>query len=215
MKYKAIIFDLDGVLTHTDQYHFQAWKELADELGIPFDEKVNHQLRGISRMDSLEVILRSYPGELPKDKKKYAEQKNQRYRELLSAMTPQDLEPEVKETLEILRQRGYKMGVGSSSKNARYILEKLGLEDFFDGVVDGNDVVQTKPDPEVFLKASRLLGVAPEQCLVIEDAKAGVEAALGAGMDCAGIGDAVDHPQATYSLNHLSEIIHVLEKESG
>ncbi len=213
MKYKALIFDLDGVISHTDQFHFQAWKTIADELGIPFDEKVNHQLRGISRMDSLEVILQSYPKELPREKTYYAEKKNHEYRRLLSTMTPEDLELEVKKTLEVLKQKGYMMAIGSSSKNARLILEKLGLEDYFDAVVDGNDIEHSKPHPEVFLKASEQLGIAPPQCLVIEDARAGIVAAIAANMDCVSFGETASHPKANYHIKRIAELLELLKED--
>ncbi len=213
MKYQGIIFDLDGVISHTDQFHFKSWKTIADELGAPFDEEINHQLRGVSREESLEIILQSYAKELPRSKAYYTEKKNQEYRRLLSAMTPEDLEPEVKTTLDILRQKGYKMAVGSSSKNARLILEKLGLANFVEVVVDGNDIEQSKPHPEVFLKACERLGIAPQQCLVIEDAKAGIESAIAANMDCASFGDAARHPRANYHLKRITDLLEVLKEK--
>ena len=191
MKYQAIIFDLDGVICHTDRYHYLAWKQLADELGIYFDETINHRLRGVSRMESLEIVLeRSDRTFTEEEKLLYAEKKNEVYKELLKQMSPKDLSEEVKQTLDELRAKGLKLGIGSSSKNARFILSRIGLEDYFDAVCDGNCISRSKPDPEVFVKAAAMLSTPAERCLVVEDAKAGVEAAVAGGMDCAAIGDA-------------------------
>ena len=191
MKYKAVIFDLDGVICHTDMYHYQAWKQIADELGIYFDEEINNRLRGVSRMESFEIILERYEGTMSlEDKVVYTTRKNEAYKELLKNMSPADLSPEVKETLDGLRAKGLKLAIGSSSKNAGFILERLGLDGYFDAVSDGNNITRSKPDPEVFVKAAQLVGEASGDCLVVEDAKAGLEAAIGGGMDCAAMGDA-------------------------
>lgn len=153
MKYKGIIFDLDGVICHTDKYHYQAWKKLADKLGIYFDEEINNRLRGVSRMESFEIILEKYDGEMTEEEKvRYASEKNDLYRELLKNMTTADLDPQVKETLDALRSRGLLLAIGSSSRNAGFILERLGLSGYFDAVSDGNNISRSKPDPEVFLK---------------------------------------------------------------
>lgn len=183
MKYKAVIFDLDGVICHTDMYHYQAWKQIADELGIYFDEEINNRLRGVSRMESFEIILERYEGTMSlEDKVVYTTRKNEAYKELLKNMSPADLSPEVKETLDGLRAKGLKLAIGSSSKNAGFILERLGLDGYFDAVSDGNNITRSKPDPEVFVKAAQLVGEASGDCLVVEDAKAGLEAAIGGGM---------------------------------
>ncbi len=212
MKYKAIIFDLDGVICHTDQYHFLAWKTLADELGIPFDQSINNRLRGISRMDSLEIILESYIGSVSEAEKfQYAEKKNNYYKQYLKQMSPKDLSPVTKSTLDLLKSKGYRMAIGSSSKNARYILERLGLESYFDAVSDGTNITRSKPDPEVFLKASEFLGLEPSACLVVEDAKAGIDAAAAGGMDSAAIGDAAGYHIATYTLTSFSDLLNFLE----
>ena len=180
MKYKAVIFDLDGVICHTDMYHYQAWKQIADELGIYFDEEINNRLRGVSRMESFEIILERYEGTMSlEDKVVYTTRKNEAYKELLKNMSPADLSPEVKETLDGLRAKGLKLAIGSSSKNAGFILERLGLDGYFDAVSDGNNITRSKPDPEVFVKAAQLVGEASGDCLVVEDAKAGLEAAIG------------------------------------
>lgn len=212
MKYKAVIFDLDGVICHTDMYHYQAWKQIADELGIYFDEEINNRLRGVSRMESFEIILERYEGTMSlEDKVVYTTRKNEAYKELLKNMSPADLSPEVKETLDGLRAKGLKLAIGSSSKNAGFILERLGLDGYFDSVSDGNNITRSKPDPEVFVKAAQLVGEASGDCLVVEDAKAGLEAAIGGGMDCAAMGDAVASGLATYDLTEFSDLLKITE----
>lgn len=210
MKYKAIIFDLDGVICHTDKYHYQAWKAVADKLGIYFDEVINNRLRGVSRMESFEIILERYDAEMSEeDKIRYATEKNEIYKELLKNMTPEDLSPEVKDTLDALRSAGAVLAIGSSSKNARFILERLGLGDYFDAISDGNNITNSKPDPEVFVKAAQYVGQDPKDCLVVEDAKAGLEAAIAGGMDCAAIGDAVKCGLGTYNLDTFADLLKV------
>lgn len=212
MKYKAVIFDLDGVICHTDMYHYQAWKQIADELGIYFDEEINNRLRGVSRMESFEIILERYEGTMSlEDKVVYTTRKNEAYKELLKNMSPADLSPEVKETLDGLRAKGLKLAIGSSSKNAGFILERLGLDGYFDAVSDGNNITRSKPDQEVFVKAAQLVGEASGDCLVVEDAKAGLEAAIGGGMDCAAMGDAVASGLATYDLTEFSDLLKITE----
>ena len=212
MKYKAVIFDLDGVICHTDTYHYQAWKQIADELDIYFDEEINNRLRGVSRMESFEIILERYEGTMSlEDKVVYTTRKNEAYKELLKNMSPADLSPEVKETLDGLRAKGLKLAIGSSSKNAGFILERLGLHGYFDAVSDGNNITRSKPDPEVFVKAAQLVGEASGDCLVVEDAKAGLEAAIGGGMDCAAMGDAVASGLATYDLTEFSDLLKITE----
>lgn len=212
MKYKAVIFDLDGVICHTDMYHYQAWKQIADELGIYFDEEINNRLRGVSRMESFEIILERYEGTMSlEDKVVYTTRKNEAYKELLKNMSPADLSPEVKETLDGLRAKGLKLAIGSSSKKAGFILERLGLDGYFDAVSDGNNITRSKPDPEVFVKAAQLVGEASGDCLVVEDAKAGLEAAIGGGMDCAAMGDAVASGLATYDLTEFSDLLKITE----
>lgn len=189
MKYAGIIFDLDGVLCSTDEYHYRAWKMLTDRLGIPFDRKVNERLRGVSRMESLEIILeKSVQKYSNEEKQRFAEEKNENYRKLLSSMSSADLSAEVVDTLGNLRAQKVKLAVGSSSCNAPLILKKLELDSFFDAVVDGNDIIHSKPSPEVFLKAAERLKLPPSQCLVVEDAEAGVQAAAAGGFDCAVLG---------------------------
>ena len=213
MKYQGIIFDLDGVICHTDKYHYQAWKKLADKLGVYFDEVINNRLRGVSRMESLNIILEKCDRELTiQEKEACAEEKNEIYKELLKNMTTEDLSWEVRETLEQLREKGLKLAIGSSSKNAGFILERIGLGDFFDAVSDGNNITFSKPDSEVFLKAAQFLNLQPEQCLVVEDAEAGLLAAKRGNMDCAGIGEAAKSHLATYKLRDFQELLSVVEK---
>lgn len=210
MRYQAVIFDLDGVICHTDKYHYQAWKQIADELGIYFDETINNRLRGVSRMESLDIILERCDRTLDVEEKElWAGKKNEIYKELLKNMTPADLSAEVKDTLDALRGRGLKLAIGSSSRNARFILDRLGLDGFFDQISDGNNITKSKPDPEVFLKAAEYLGKRPEDCLVVEDAQAGLMAAKAGGMDCAGIGDAAGSGLADYSLGRFGDLLDI------
>ena len=208
MKYKGIIFDLDGVICSTDEYHYQAWKALADRLGIPFDRERNNLLRGVSRMESLEIILEKAEQTYAEaEKHAFAEEKNTLYRQLLANMSPADLTDEVRNTLHTLRSAGLKLAIGSSSKNTPFSLERIGLSGFFDAVADGNMITHSKPHPEVFLKAADLIGLSPSDCLVVEDAHAGVEAAVAGGFACAAIGDAKDDVRADHHLDVLSDLL--------
>ena len=207
MKYKGVIFDLDGVICSTDEYHYLAWKALADRLGIPFSREFNNRLRGISRMESLEMILKNGGRNYRvSEKEALAAEKNKIYRELLGKMSTADLSAEVKTTLNTLRQSGLKLAIGSSSKNTSFILERIGLDRFFDAVADGNCISRSKPDPEVFLKAAGMLALPTQDCVVVEDAHAGVEAAVAGGFHCAAMGDAKDDPRADYHLDHFSDL---------
>ncbi len=212
MALKAVIFDLDGVIVFTDQFHYQAWKKMADGMNIYFDETINNRLRGVSRMDSLEIILERYEGEpLTQEKKEeLAAQKNENYRALLKTMTPNDVTDEVRETLAEIRKRGYKISLGSSSKNAKFILERVDLLDAFDAISDGNNITKSKPDPEVFLKGAEFLGENPADCLVVEDAEAGIVAGIAGGMKTAAIGDAVGCGKADYILTTFSDLLKIL-----
>lgn len=206
-KYRGVIFDLDGVLCHTDQFHYRAWKKVADELGIPFNETVNRRLRGVSRMESLEIILENSSENLSDEKKQeLAAEKNTYYRELLAEMTPEDMSAPVRSMLSALKKRGIRLAVGSSSKNAGFILERLDAEKEFDAVCDGTMITHSKPHPEVFLKAARMLGLKPEECLVVEDAPAGLEAAKAAGMDCAVIGTGKWPVQPDFEMGSADEL---------
>jgi len=198
---QAVIFDLDGVLVSTDHFHYTAWKSLADELGIPFDEEKNHQLRGVSRGDSLKIIYGDRP--LP-DGKTFQEQcdrKNARYVELIKTMTPDDVLPGSVELLAALRAAGIKVGIASASKNTPTVLECTGLDEYVDAVADGNAITASKPDPEVFLVAAARLRVKPWNCIGVEDADAGIESILRAGMPALGVGS-----QAREGHRHVASI---------
>ena len=211
MNYKAVIFDLDGVICYTDKYHYLAWKKMADGMGIYFDETINNRLKGVSRMESLEIILERYDKELTQEEKQaLAEEKNKTYVEMLGQMSEKDLSSEVKKTLDTLREKGLKLAIGSSSKNAKFILERLGLKDYFDAVSDGTNISKSKPDPEVFLKAADFLHMAPGDCLVVEDAKAGVKAAKAGGFDSAGLGEAAESEDVTYAVKSFSGLIEIV-----
>lgn len=208
MKFKGILFDLDGVLVHTDKLHYRAWKKIADECGILFNEEINNLLRGISRMESLEIILRNYHGPAlsQEEKEALAEEKNNYYKEELKSMTPDDATGEVRETLAALKAAGIKVAIGSSSKNTKFILKQVGLDDVFDAVSDGTNITKSKPDPEVFLKAAEYIGLPPEECLVVEDAVAGIEAAKCGGMKAAGIGDAAFYEKTDYPMTTFADL---------
>ncbi len=207
----AIIFDLDGVLCSTDRYHYLAWKALADRLKIPFDEQANGRLRGVSRMESLEILLGEKSNLYSKEEKlAMAEEKNSLYKGYLAAMTPGDLSRDVRMTLHTLRQRGYLLAVGSSSKNAKLILRQLGLGDFFDAVADGTMIKNSKPDPEVFLLAASLLGVPPQNAMVIEDAKSGVRAARAGRFRAIGIRTEGNDPDSDITIKRLSNLTDIL-----
>lgn len=214
MKFKAIIFDLDGVICFTDEYHYRAWKALADRLNAPFDRTINNRLRGVSRMASLEIVLETYTGpELSEEEKAaLATEKNEMYRESLKEMSPADLSDEVRETLDALRAKGLKLAIGSSSKNTPFILKQIGLEGYFDAVSDGNNISRSKPDPEVFLKAAEFLGMDPADCLVVEDAVSGAEAGHAGGMKVACLGDAARQGAGDWNMNSFSELLTVVEE---
>ena len=210
---KAVIFDLDGVICFTDRFHYQAWKQLADRLGIYFDEEINNRLRGVSRMASLDIILeRASRPYSEAEKLAFTEEKNDCYRNLLATMSPADLSDEVRGTLLRLREMGFPMAIGSSSKNTKFILERIGLPDFFDAIADGTDISRSKPDPEVFLIAAKKLGIAPEDCAVVEDAKAGIQAAKAGGMTALALfGDAKGCGLEDYDLESFADLANVLE----
>lgn len=208
---EGIIFDLDGVICFTDDYHYLAWKALADRLDIAFDRTVNNRLRGVSRMGSLEIILEAYHGKTLSDaeKQNLAAEKNEIYRKYLEKMTPADLAEETKKTLDELRTRGKKLAIGSSSKNAPIILERIGLGGYFDAVSDGNNISKSKPDPEVFLKAAQMLNLPPEKCLVVEDAVSGAQAGRAGGFKVACVGDAAEKGEGDYNLTSFSKLLEI------
>jgi beta-phosphoglucomutase len=189
MKTRACLFDLDGVLVDTAGFHYIAWKKLADNLGFPFTPHDNERLKGVSRMDSLDILLEIGNVTLNNDEKyRYADQKNKVYLSLISEMTPEDILPGAVRLLSSLKNLGILIALGSSSKNARLILERTGILHFFDAIVDGNLITRAKPDPEVFSLGARMLHVENRCCVVFEDAIAGIDAAHNAGMKCIGIG---------------------------
>jgi beta-phosphoglucomutase len=184
---KAIIFDLDGVLTNTSEYHYKAWKKLADELNIHFDRNINEKLRGIPRKESLEIMLGDmvFP---EKEKQRLMEVKNNYYVEFLTQVTPKDILPGALELLREIRDAGIKIGIGSSSKNAMMVIDKLKLKSFIDSISDGNSVNNHKPAPDLFLHCAENLNAAPKEAIVVEDAESGVEAALNGGFWVVGLG---------------------------
>ena len=189
---KAFIFDLDGVITDSAEYHYLAWKELGEDLGIPFDREFNETLKGVSRTESLERILRHGKREndfSPEEKERLARKKNEHYVSLISKITSDDILPGVEAFLNELKEAGYKIAMASASKNALLVTRQLGLLHAFDHIVDAATVVDSKPHPEVFLKAAEALAVDPKDCIGVEDAVAGVEAIHAAGMFAVGIGD--------------------------
>jgi beta-phosphoglucomutase len=190
MSYKACLFDLDGVLVDTAIYHFQAWKMLGENFNYQLTEEQNEQLKGVSRVESLNRIL-NWASYLATDEQKevWLKEKNDNYLQLISNMNPSEILPGVLDFLGQIKAEGYKIALGSASKNAEIILEKTGLMPWFDLIIDGNKVSKSKPDPEVFLKGAEGLGFTPEECIVFEDAQAGVEAAINGGMKVIGIGE--------------------------
>ncbi|WP_016775745.1 beta-phosphoglucomutase [Anaerophaga thermohalophila] len=186
---KGCIFDLDGVIVDTARYHFIAWKELANELGFEFSEKDNERLKGVSRMRSLDILLEIGDLDFPQEKKEeLAKKKNENYRSYILKMTPDEILPGAMEFIKEVKENNILTAVGSASKNAMTILDRLQLTSWFDAIVDGTKVSKAKPDPEVFLKGAEELKLQPADCVVFEDAEAGVEAALRGGMKCVGIG---------------------------
>ncbi len=180
---KAVIFDLDGVIVSTDDCHYEAWKKMADEEDIYFDKTINNRLRGVSRMESLEIVLERATKEYSEEEKlQLAERKNGYYKEFITKLTPADILPGAMNTLDELRANGIKVAIGSSSKNTPVILKQIGLSDYFDAVSDGNNITNSKPDPEVFLKAADMLDIPYGECMIVEDADAGIEAGKRAGM---------------------------------
>ena len=207
MDLQACIFDLDGVIVDTAKYHFMAWKRLADELMIPFTREDNERLKGVSRTDSLEIILELGKMKVAPDmKKQYASLKNEWYLDYIKSMTPEELLPGSLEFIRELKDDHIKIAIGSASKNTPAILKSLGLDSSFDAVVDGNIVKKAKPDPEVFTKAAEMLGVKPAGCVVFEDAIAGVKSALNAGMTCIGIGSKNILKEAHYVVSGLDKM---------
>lgn len=203
----GVIFDLDGVIVDTAKYHFLAWKNLADTLGIEFTEAHNELLKGVSRVRSLEILLGLSNLELSEAKKQeILFSKNEDYLSYITKMGPEEILPGVNALLDTLDDLGIQYVLGSASKNAPLILKQVNLLHKFAGIVDGNDVSKAKPDPEVFLIGAKKLSLSPENCVVFEDAIAGIEAANKANMTSVGIGDKTTLNQADYNFNNLTEI---------
>ncbi len=203
---EAVIFDLDGVIVTTDDYHYEAWKKIADQENIYFDREINERLRGVSRMESLEIILEKSSKIYNEEEKiELATRKNDYYKNLLENLTKEDILPGILETLNYLENKKIKTAIGSSSKNTMFILNKIGLTNRFDAIVDGTMIKNSKPDPEVFLQAAEKVGIKTEKCLVIEDADAGVEAGKRAGMRVLGVGSAKNNENADYKSENMEE----------
>ena len=186
---KGFLFDLDGVIVDTAKYHYVAWKRLAEELSIPFNENDNERLKGVSRMRSLDILLELGGLDLSEQiKEVHAAKKNAWYIEYITKMTPDEILPGALEFIQQAKENNIKIALGSASKNAITILERLKITEFFDAIITGNEVSKAKPDPEIFLKGAEALGLNPEECMVFEDAEAGVEAAHNGHMKCIGIG---------------------------
>lgn len=198
---KACLFDLDGVIVDTAKYHYLAWKRLANQLGFDFSEHQNEELKGVSRMKSLELILEWGGVSLPdSEKERWATLKNEWYLELVSEMTPAEVLPGVLDFLAQLKAQNIKIALGSVSKNAKLILQKIELLNWFDAIIDGTNLTHGKPDPQVFLLGAQALNVLPLECVVFEDAVAGIESATRAGMKSVGIGSAQVLTQANIVL---------------
>lgn len=207
MTKKAFIFDLDGVIVDTAKFHYLAWKKLADDLGISFSKHDNEQLKGVSRVRSLEIILNMGGVTMTEEEKLiHLKEKNEDYLSYIATMTQTDVLPDVPKVLNFLKNHHVPIALGSASKNAKQILEKVGLLDIFDAIVDGNEVSKAKPDPEVFLIAAQKVNAKPENCVVFEDAIAGIQAANQAAMLSIGIGETTVLYEAKYVFHDFTEI---------
>ena len=203
----ACIFDLDGVIVDTARYHFLAWKRLTDQIGIHFTEEDNERLKGVSRMASLEIILGIGNRKADeRQKQEYATLKNSWYIDYISKMTPDEVLPGCLSFIRELRNANIRVAIGSASKNTPMILERVGIRELFDAIADGNNVTEAKPNPEVFIKAAEMVGINPGKCVVFEDAVAGVQAALNAGMMCIGVGSSEILKKAHFVVHGLNEM---------
>lgn len=216
---QGICFDLDGVLVQTDNLHYLAWKGLADRLGIPFDRAQGDRCRGISRMESLEIVLEHtdhiYSAE---EKERFAQEKNEVYRAMLARLSPSDLPADVLPTLRELRRRGYRLALASGSKNAGLILARTGLGRYLDAAADGKCITRSKPDPEIFLTAAKMLDLPPQTCAAVDDAVAGIQAGRAAGMVTVAIGDSAAHRAGDYDLERFGQLLDLFPgpgKEEG
>lgn len=219
MGYKAAIFDLDGVIVDTARFHYSAWKEIAEKYGKDFTQRQNERLKGVSRRHSLEILLEECGLILPEEEQEFLlEYKNKSYVSMLDTLSEKDILPGVKDFLTKLREYNIKTALGSASRNATYILEKLKLVQEFDEIVDGNKTSRAKPDPEVFRLGSESLGIKPQECVVFEDAQSGVAAAKAGGMGCIGIGCSTVLQQADFvvkDLQNWQELLVLFEKGMG
>ncbi|MEK5479732.1 beta-phosphoglucomutase [Paenibacillus sp. FSL R5-0407] len=207
---KGAIFDLDGVIVDTAKYHYLAWRSLAKRLGFEFTEEDNERLKGVSRMESLQILLEVGGVEANEaERLEMADAKNKEYVDYISRLEPSEILPGAREYLLQLRSRGVKVALGSASKNAEFILNRLGIAELFDAVIDGTKVSEAKPDPEVFLAASAALGLEPSECVVFEDAAAGVQAGKAAGSKVVGIGSADILAKADRVINGLYELAEI------
>lgn len=217
--FKAIAFDLDGVITDTANYHYQAWKSLGDELGIPFDQVFNEQLKGISRMESLDKILALGHRETDfttSQKNELASKKNALYLTLITSISPRDILPGIAKLLEELKEAQIQMVIASASKNAPAILTGLGIKDYFDAIIDPESLTKGKPDPEIFIKSAEVLGFLPQQMIGIEDSEAGIQSINAAHMFSVGVGEASSMKEATSRVNttldlSLDYLVHVFK----
>lgn len=207
MDLKGCIFDLDGVIVDTAKYHFMAWRRLAKELGFEFTLEDNEVLKGVSRMASLEILLaKGGISVSEKEKETLAKRKNNWYVEFITGMKPGEILPGSVKLLKTLRNEGILTAIGSASKNAGTILDGIGLREMFDVIIDGNKISQAKPDPEVFLKGAEEMKLSPSQCVVFEDAQAGIEAAIAGGMKCVGVGSPLKLGRANIVIPDLKKI---------
>lgn len=213
---EAVLFDLDGVLTDTAEYHYQAWKQLADELGIAIDREFNETLKGVSRMDSLERILlhgKQADKFTDVEKEALATKKNTLYVEMIQQVSPKDIYPGIKELLSALKAHGVKIGLASASKNGPFLLKQMELVDYFDGIADPAVIAAGKPAPDIFLLAAQEVGATPSKCVGIEDAQAGIEAIKAAGMYGIGVGDKDILQGADYLVATTAELTYNLVKD--
>lgn len=210
---RAVIFDLDGVVVDTAKYHYLAWRKLAKELGFVFDVSHNEKLKGVSRMESLRIVLEAggIEGITEEEKKRLADRKNNYYLQMIQNIDESEILSGIPEFIRQLKKKGYKIALGSASKSGRMILEKLKLAELFDVIVDGNYIKRAKPDPQVFVTGAKLLGIPCENCTVVEDAKAGIQAARAGGMHCIGVGDQEMLKEADLVVNSTKELVNLVE----
>jgi len=207
MNKTAVIFDLDGVIVDTAKYHYLAWKKLANKLGFDFTHEQNELLKGVSRVKSLEILLNIGDVSLSQqEKQQYMHEKNEHYLSFITQMNESEMLPNMMTILKFLKEKGIAIALGSASKNAKLILDTLQITQYFDEIIDGNEVSKAKPDPEVFILAAHRLNKRPEECIIVEDAAAGIDAANAANMLCIGIGEKEILKEATYVFKSTSEL---------